>query len=135
MTVLVDTSVWSLAFRRRGGLGTDERRVVQELLELIDRTEAHMAGCIRQEVLSGIPSRTQFEALREKLHAFVDVPTDRETYERAAEFYNTCRSRGVQGSHIDFLICAIADRHDLSIFTLDRDFGRYAEPCGITLFT
>lgn len=33
-----------------------------------------------------------------------------------------CRSKGIQGSSTDFLICAMAVRHDLLLFTDDRDF-------------
>ena len=51
MSVLVDTSVWSLALRRREA---SEHPAVQELRDLIDETRAHLIGEVRQEVLSGI---------------------------------------------------------------------------------
>ncbi len=49
MGVLVHTSVWSLALRRRNG---PEHPVVQELRDLIDQTRAHLIGEVRQEILS-----------------------------------------------------------------------------------
>jgi predicted nucleic acid-binding protein len=55
-------------------------------------------------------------------------------YELAAEFSNKCRKKGVQGSHIDFLICAVANRIDIPIFTNDKDFDRYQNIISIKLF-
>ena len=46
---------------------------------------------------------------------------------KAAECYNICRSAGIQGSHIDFLICAFAERENAPIFTTDKDFFHYAK--------
>ena len=45
----------------------------------------------------------------------------------AARFFNQCRSKGVQGSNTDFLLCALSARHDLAIFTIDEDFKHYVE--------
>ncbi len=100
MKVLVDTSVWSLALRRKGALSNDEQRLVRELLELTDQTRVWIAGSTQQEVLSGVASQRQFELLRKKLRAFVDVPTNRASYERAAEFYNLCREAAEFRDHM-----------------------------------
>ena len=55
MNVLVDTSVWSLALRRkRETLGDNERVLVRELSELIREGRAKVVGLVRQELLSGI---------------------------------------------------------------------------------
>ena len=51
----------------------------------------------------------------------------------AAKFYNLCRGKGIQGSNTDFLICAVAVRHDLSVFTTDGDFPRFAKCLPIVL--
>ena len=73
MTVLVDTSVWSLALRRRSrSLSAEEELVRGELAELIREGRAQMIGPMRQEVLSGIRSRSQYERLRQDLRAFED---------------------------------------------------------------
>jgi hypothetical protein len=36
--------------------------------------------------------------------------------------FNMCQRRGIQGSNTDFLICAVAEMYELSIFTIDQDF-------------
>jgi predicted nucleic acid-binding protein len=135
MMVLVDTPVWSLAFRRKKqDLSSQESILVAELTELIREDRAVIIGPIRQEILSGIPSESQFEKLKGKLRAFKDVEIISKDYELAATFYNRCRQKGVQGSHIDFLLCAVASRHDMSIFTTDNDFDLYAQHLDISLF-
>ena len=73
--------------------------------------------------------------MREHLRAFPDVEVTRDDYEQAASFFNACRTKGVQGSNTDFLICAIAARYDLAIFTTDVDFTHFARLLPITLHT
>lgn len=132
--VLVDTTVWSLALRRgRGKLSPDERRIELAVHDLIRHEMAATIGVIRLEVLSGVKSDREFEELRLYLRNFEDEPLEPDDYEQAARFYNTCRSRGVAGTHVDLLICAVAHRHGFEIFTIDEDFRRYAEHLPIAL--
>jgi len=133
--VLVDTSIWSLALRRtKTDLSRKEAYAVDLLKELIRDGRVVVIGPVRQEILSGIPDEAQFRKLKAKLRAFEDLGITPDDYELAAEFYNACRTRGVQGSHIDFLICAVAARNQLPVFTLDADFDRHAQPLGISLY-
>lgn len=61
--VLVDTSIRSLALRRKCGQSEDEGLLVSELIDLIDDARVVMIGPIRQEILSGISSSSQFDDL------------------------------------------------------------------------
>ena len=122
MKVLVDTSVWSLAFRRRA----PAHAFVDELRRLIINGRAALVGPVRQEVLSGIRDATAFERLRDRLGAFPDEPLTTADYERAAEFFNACRAKGLQGSNTDFLLCAVSARRRMPLLTTDHDFLRYA---------
>jgi predicted nucleic acid-binding protein len=106
---------------------------VHELTELIQEARALLIGPIRQELLSGVSDARQFKDLRDRLRAFTDLSIHGFDYERAAEFYNSCRHAGVQGSHMDFLICSIAAGNGAAIFTLDKDFSSYAKHIPITL--
>ena len=76
-------------------------------------------------VLSGIRHAEQFAGLRDYLRAFRDIELSAEDYELAAEFFNTCRRNGIQGSDTDFLICAVAHNRGYSIFTTDKDFENF----------
>jgi predicted nucleic acid-binding protein len=93
-----------------------------------------MIGPVRQELLSGIFDKKVFEDLKSKLQSFDDLPICTKDYETAAEYFNTCRKNGVQGSHTDFLICALACNNDLLVFTTDQDFRHYAKHLPIRFF-
>jgi hypothetical protein len=121
MKVLVDTCIWSKVLRHKSP-GTD---LSKKLQELIRNARVAIIGPIRQELLSGISQSKQFNELKETLSCFEDVPLNTEHYEKAAEFCNICRRKGVQGSTIDFLICAVAIMENLVIFTVDKDFENY----------
>lgn len=135
MMVLVDTSIWSLALRRKSAdLGAREKSLTLALAELIREGRAQLIGVVRQELLSGIREPEKFDQLRNYLRAFDDVRLDPSDYEEAAQIHNRCRTRGIAGSAIDFLICAVADRRHWQIFTTDSDFDRYKKVLGLELY-
>jgi predicted nucleic acid-binding protein len=128
MNVLIDTSVWSLALRRKNeSLSTNERFLVAELSELIQEGRARMIGLVRQELLSGIKATEQSEQLRLLLRSFPDEVVDTSDYEEAAKAGNRCRAKGVVVSIVDILLCAVANKRLWTIFTTDPDFSNYAK--------
>ena len=129
MKVLVDTSVWSLAFRRRAPAHPS----VDELRRLIVNGRAALIGPVRQELLSGIGETAAFEQLRDRLGAFPDEPVTTEDYEQAARFFNACRAKGLQGANTDFLLCAVSVSHRMPLLTTDQDFVRYRTVLPLTL--
>lgn len=122
MNVIVDTSVWSLALRRGAPRQTPPER---ELAELVREGRVLMMGPIRQEILSGVRAPEQFKTLRDRLRAFPDIELVAADYEEAAACFNRCRSKGVQGSNTDFLLCATALRREAAVLTTDKDFDHY----------
>ena len=127
MNILVDTSIWYLALRRRAeALSPSEKALVGELAELVREGRASILGIVRQEVLSGIKTLEQYEKLRGTLRAFPDQPLTISDYEAAAKASNTCRSKGVAVPVVDALICAVGATFDWPIFTTDPDFKSYA---------
>jgi predicted nucleic acid-binding protein len=131
MKVLVDTCVWSQLLRK----STDkDDPVVLELNELIKEYRVQMIGPIRQELLSGIKNKNQFTLLKKHLRSFSDLEIKTEDHEMAAQMGNACQRKGIQGSYTDFLICAVASRYDLAIFTVDADFKLYNPHIPIKLY-
>ena len=76
----------------------------------------------------------RYQKLRDKLRAFPNEPIIDLDYEIAAEYSNICRRKGIQGSHVDFLICAVASRLKMEIYTNDKDFGYYSKHLPISLY-
>ncbi|NLV44956.1 MAG: PIN domain-containing protein [Candidatus Hydrogenedentes bacterium] len=133
MKVLIDTTIWSLALRRKHPT-PNEQRFIAELSELIGELRAVLIGPVRQEVLSGIPDPRKFDLVRKHLATFDDLPIEQADYEESARYFNTCRKKGVQGSHIDFLICAVAIRYAVPVFTTDKDFLNYSKHLNLELY-
>jgi predicted nucleic acid-binding protein len=135
MLVLIDTPIWSLALRRTSTtLNPREQRITHALQELIRDGRAQLLGPVRQELLSGIRQEPSFRKLRDHLRAFDEPRIEIADYEEAAHINNQCRSRGIAGSAIDFLICAAASRRDWQVFTTDQDFSRYASAVPLKLY-
>ena len=130
MKVLVDTCVWSQILRRKN----INEELTNKLKDLIKDGRVVVAGPIRQELLSGISETEHFKKLKETLSFFENIPLKPEYFVKAAEFSNICRKKGVQGSTIDFLICAVAYLQNLLIFTTDNDFKKYKKYLPINLF-
>ena len=134
MNVVVDTSVWSLALRRRqSDLNSKERRLTQTLAQLIRENRVQLLGPVRQELLSGLREQNDFDRLRDYMRAFPEPHIQSEDYEEAAQMNSHCRGKGIAGSAIDFLICATARRRNWIVFTTDGDFARYAKVLPIQL--
>lgn len=127
MRVLVDTCIWSLALRRKNNQTNHQQVIVEKLHQLIDEQRIVMLGVIRQEILSGIQHQEQFERIRNKLRPFPDYPITTTDFETAAKFFNRCRTKGIQGSDTDFLICAVANAYDFTIMTFDKDFEHFSK--------
>lgn len=124
MKVIVDSNVWSEAFRKQTGEPSPELRMLNDLVR---GGRVQMLGCIRQEVLQGLRKQEVFERIRQRLRALPDREASLLEYELAAEFFNTCRGKGLQGSNTDFLIAACSVAWGLPLLTEDKDFQRYAE--------
>ncbi len=130
MKIIVDTCIWSLALRRNTVEGNP---YIEELKNLIEEIRVQFIGPIRQELLSGIKSKKQFDTLKLHLEAFIDIELESKDYELAAEYFNTARKKGIQGSNTDFLICAISSRRKMPILTTDKDFTNFQSVFPVSL--
>ena len=131
MRVIVDTSVWSLALRRKTPVSTPETDAFSALIE---EGRVTLIGPVRQEILSGIRHEEQFDRLRTALEAFPDEPVTTKDFEEAARIYNTCMRKGVLNGNTDSLIAAVAINRDLEIFSTDKDFLYMASVVPIKLY-
>jgi predicted nucleic acid-binding protein len=119
--LLIDTSVWSLALRRKDvrSLSPEEQQLKAELTRTIQAGRVAMIGLIRQELLSGIKKPAQFEKVKAALASFLDEQIDTGDHEYAARLYNECRSHGFQAGPVDMLICAVAMRRNWQVLSSD----------------
>lgn len=132
MTLLVDTSVWSLAFRR------DTKRPKPEVLALrqaLERGDAVIStGLVLQELLQGFSGAKARAILIERFAALPFVRPDRRDHIDAAELRNHCRRKGVQLGTIDALLAQLCIRHELALLSTDRDLVHAARHCALRMW-
>jgi hypothetical protein len=130
--VIIDTCVWTRFFRRDRPV---DDSIGGEVAKLIRADLVQLLGPIRQELLSGAQPQERFNQLKEYLRFPPNLITEEADDETAASFYNVYRSNGLQGTSTDLLICAVAVRRRMRIFTTDTDFTRFAKYLPIDLHT
>ncbi len=123
MSLLVDTSVWSLALRRDR---PEPGREVATLIAAIESGEVCLIGAILQEVLQGFPSLERTRRRVDYLAPFPLLALHRGDYVYAAEIRNKCRAKGVAVTTVDAQIAAAAVNHRCRLLTTDRDFQAIA---------
>ena len=133
MTLLVDTSVWSLALRRDGMLDLPQVRALHAALEGNDLVVT--TGLILQELLQGFAGP---RARRDIIARFQTLPIlapDRQDHIEASEIRNACRRAGVQLGTIDALLAQLCIRHRVTLLTTDQDFTYAASHCALKIWS
>jgi predicted nucleic acid-binding protein len=132
VTLLVDTSVWSLAFRRDTESLTPQ---VAALTEALSGGESIVTtGLILQELLQGFSGARAHKDLVQRFAALPLIVPDRQDYIDAAGLRNLCRRAGVQLGTIDALLAQLCVRHELTMLTTDSDFSLAAEHCALKVW-
>ncbi|MEO5764626.1 MAG: PIN domain-containing protein [Casimicrobiaceae bacterium] len=132
MSLLVDTSVWSLAFRRDRTSAAPEVRALHDALEGGDTILT--TGLILQELLQGFAGPRARKGIIDRFAALPLLPPDRQDHIDAAELRNRCRRAGVQIGTIDAVLAQLCLRHGLTLLTTDNDFMLAATHCSLRVW-
>jgi predicted nucleic acid-binding protein len=125
VSVLVDTSVWSLALRRDVVAAAPEVVALRDAL--LGAAQVFTTGLIVQELLQGFAGPRARADLIERLSALAFLKPDRVDHIEAADVRNACRRHGVQVGTIDALLIQLCRRHDLLLLSADHDFQAAAK--------
>ena len=132
MSLLVDTSVWSLALRRDAPPDVPEVRALRDALAGADIVAT--TGVILQELLQGvIPERVRVQ-ITETFTVLEYLAPSREDHIAAAGVRDILRSAGVQVGTIDALIAQLAMAGNHTLLTTDKDFHLAASHVGLHLW-
>jgi len=131
LSLLPDTSVWSLAFRRDNPSG-DEVRALTRALDAEESVAT--TGLILQELLQGFSGPKMHEGILDRFASLRYLAPDRADHVSAAELRNHCRRNGVQIGTVDALLAQLCIRHDLVMLSADRDFVHAARHCGLVVW-
>lgn len=132
MTLLVDTSVWSLALRRDVPPDLPETRALRTALAGDDIVVT--TGIVLQELLQGAVQDSSRRLITERFRAIALVQPDRDDHVAAADIRNRCRANGVQLGTIDALLAALCIRRDLTLLSTDADFVHAARHCDLRVW-
>ena len=132
MTLFVDTSVWSLAFRRDSVSSIAEVVALRQALE--KREMVVTTGLILQELLQGFAGSRARKDIIDRFTALPFLNPDRVDHIDAAELRNRCRRAGAQIGTIDALLAQLCLRHALTLLTTDKDFDRIASHVSLRLW-
>jgi len=133
VTVLVDTSVWSLAFRRDTAPSEPEVQYLKDALTGSDVVVT--TGLVLQELLQGFSGPKAKSQIVERFASLPLVQPTREDHVAAAEIRNDCRRAGVQVGTIDALLVQLCIRHELVLLTTDNDFLFAAKYCPLRVWS
>jgi len=132
MSLLVDTSVWSLALRRDAA---SNEPAVHHLKEaLLGSAVVVTTGLVLQELLQGFSGPKAQAQIVERFAALPLLQPDRDDHISAAALRNVCRQAGVQIGTIDALLAQLCVRHDLTLLTTDKDFTHAAKHCALRVW-
>ena len=132
VTLLVDTSVWSLALRR--DVVATEAEVEALKASLLGDEVVVTTGIVLQELLQGFSGPKSRQQIVERFTSLALIQPDREDHIEAAGIRNTCRKAGVQIGTVDALIAQICVRHDLVLLSTDKDFLYAAQHCKLQVW-
>lgn len=135
MTLFVDTSVWSLAFRRDAGSSQPPPGEVTALRRALEGEDIIVtSGLVLQELLQGFSGPRARGDIIDRFSALPLLIPDRQDHVDAAELRDTCRRAGVQIGTIDALLAQLCIRHELTLLTADQDFVHMASHCPLRLW-
>jgi predicted nucleic acid-binding protein len=132
VTLLIDTSVWSLAFRRDVPSGAPEVDALRHALESEETIVT--TGLILQELLQGFAGSRARKDIINRFTALPLLTPDRQDHIDAAELRNSCRRARVQIGTIDALLAQLWIRHGLTLLTSDNDFAQAAAHCPLRVW-
>jgi predicted nucleic acid-binding protein len=132
VTLLVDTSVWSLALRRDVVGRSPEIEALHGALQ--NGESVATTGLVLQELLQGFSGPKDRALIIERFSAIPLISPDRQDHIDAASLRNACRRGGVQVGTIDAILAQLCIRHDLTLLTTDKDFAGIATHAALRLW-
>ncbi len=125
MNILVDTSVWSLALRRKKVPELPEIKALHHILR--EPNKIVTTGFIVQELLQGFSGPKSCELIIERFQSLPLIQPTLVDHIEATEIRNTCRRSGIQIGTIDALIAQLCIKYDLLLLSTDKDFQYAAQ--------
>jgi predicted nucleic acid-binding protein len=125
LSLFVDTSVWSLAFRRDAPPAAPEVAALSRALAGGDMVLS--TGIVLQELLQGFAGPRACDAILQRFSALPLLIPERRDHVEAAELRNASRRAGIQIGTIDALLAQLCIGRGVTMLTTDGDFETIAK--------
>ena len=132
MSLFVDTSVFSLAWRRDVAPGVPEVERLKQALEYGDQVIT--TGLVLQELLQGFTGAKSAAAIVARFDSIPLIAPTRADHIEAASLRNRCRRAGVQIATIDALLAQLCIGRELLMLSADQDFARIAQTSSLRVW-
>jgi predicted nucleic acid-binding protein len=120
-SLLIDTSAWVEAMRRRGDAATRN-----EVYAALRTGRARFCDLVRLELWNGIGGDAEWKWLTELEQSLETVPTDDRIWAEARRLARETRRQGLSLPATDLLIAACSRVHGLETLHRDTHFDRLA---------
>jgi len=124
LPLLADTSVWIWLPRAPAD-------VQEDFFEALRAGQIRISPVVKLELLFGMSSASEFDAMDARLSVVPDLPLSRAIGEAALSAIRSLKERGSDGYHKvkppDALIAATAAERGFNVLHYDRDYERLAE--------
>ena len=120
--VLIDTSSWTQALRRKGDPAVRER-----VDQLLSAQEAAWCDMVRVELWHGVASDMDRNWLEELEAELPSLQIDADVWNKACELGRLCRSKGLTVPNTDLVIFACALIHRVPLEHNDRHYAKLSE--------
>jgi predicted nucleic acid-binding protein len=117
----VDTSVWSLALRKKGA--ADHATAHKLKAFLLGDEDLFLTGLILQEILQAFRREATFRRMVTYFGSYI----------AAALLHRHCRSKGISVTTADCQIATAAIENDCLLLTADKDFEHIARHSDLKL--
>lgn len=126
--VLIDTSAWIEAGKRRGDTQFRERVTYLLRNDLAVTTEP-----IILEILAGVKVNKR-ELWETRLQGLILIPVKSKDWYTAAAHASFLRQKGITVKNFDILIATIAIENNLPLFHRDRDFDHISDHLPLAVY-
>jgi predicted nucleic acid-binding protein len=133
VTLLVDTSGWSLALKRDVEVESPEVKGLREALAGGDVVVT--TGLILQEPLQGFVGAKAGEQILARFSALPLILPIRDDHVAATSLRTLCRQAGAQVGTVDALVARLCVANDLVLLSTDQDFVHAARHCSLRLWS
>ena len=120
--LLIDTSAWILALRKRPDLSVKAR-----VEELMDANRIAIIPLIFVELLGGVNTETEFQRLKHRLNSLKQIQLTKRDWEAIALNAFKLRRRGITIPYIDIIIGTAAAINKMVLLTADNHFNLMAK--------